>query len=88
MSLDYFAAANAVLAADPFRHQPLAQADEGPRLGNGPRRHGDAVDLADGGEASFNASSRSVFRLTRFHCHVVPVVLATSGARPSSTQRS
>ena len=34
------------------------------------------------------ASSRSVLRLTRFHCQAAPVVLATSGFSCSSTHRS
>src|SRR5262249_26511938 len=43
-------AANAVLAADAFRDEPFAQADERLPLADGPRRDGDALDLAGGGQ--------------------------------------
>src|SRR6516162_5812666 len=38
--------------------------------------------------ASLSASSRSVLRLTFFHCQAAPVVLATRQRRPSSLQVS
>ena len=38
--------------------------------------------------ASLRASSRSVFRLTCFHCQADPVVLATRAESPAASQRS
>jgi hypothetical protein len=43
-------AADAVLAADPLRHQSLAQTDQRLPLPHGTRRHGDRVEFADRGQ--------------------------------------
>ena len=82
-------AADAVLAADPLRDQPFPQADE--RLPLPDVRGGTAtpsISPTAASRASLRASSRSVLRLTCFHCQAAPVVLATTAARPSSPHRS
>ena len=82
-------AADAVLAADPLGRRAACAGRSATPLPGGPRRHRHASSSPRAASrASFRASSRSVLRLTCFHCQAAPVVLATQRRGPSCSHRS